>query len=85
MIVKEHVPFGGVQGWIADLTLPKGGRAQSKASSSYYSAEPNERLAMAAIRAFAGLSKDAILIPRRALSRRDLATLGMTPGQVKAA
>lgn len=86
MISKEFVPFGGVQGWLADLALPdKGGRAKPPRTESYYAAEPDERRARAAIRAHAGVGKDAILVLRRALSRRELTTLGMSPSQVRSA
>jgi len=89
MISKYFVPFGGVRGWLADLTLPaKGGRAMPKTghlTASYYAAEPDERRARAAIRAHAGVGKDANLELRRALSRRELAILRMSPGQVRSA
>jgi hypothetical protein len=88
MISKEFVPFGGVRGWIADLTVAnKAGSRRSKPThviESYYAAEPNERYAMAAIRHYAKASKDAVLVARQALSRREIVRLGMRPGQVMA-
>jgi hypothetical protein len=89
MISKEFVPFGGIGGWVADLTLPnKTARGKSKpahVTQSYYAAEPDERRAMAAIRDYAKAGRDAVLVPRHALSRREVVRLGMRLGQVKAA
>jgi hypothetical protein len=82
MVSKAFVPFGGVYGWLADLAVPtkSGPRTQS-----FYVAEPDERRAMTAIRVHAKLNKDAILTPRRGLTRKEIAVLGMKHGQVKAA
>ncbi len=92
MIRKEFVPFGGVYGWLADLTVSRRvGAAKAKfvktvfVIESYYVAEPDERRAMAAIRAHAEAGKDADLRMRRSLSRKEIGGLGLTPGQVKAA
>lgn len=92
MVSKVFVPFGGVQGWLADLTVSrKTGHAKSGSAKtvsmveSYYVAEPNERRAMSAIRAHAEVGKDDTLIARRALSRNELGSLGLKPGQVKPA
>ena len=89
MISKEFVPFGGIRGWLADLTVPnKAGSRKStptRVPESYYAAEPDERCAMAAIRDYAKAGRDAILVPRQALSRREIVRLGMKSGDVKAA
>ncbi len=83
------MPFGGVRGWLADLTLPdRAGRSKMYSGTltqSYYAAEPDEWRALAAIRDHAQVGKDALLVLRRALSRGELATLGMMPGQVRSA
>jgi hypothetical protein len=60
MISKSFLPFGGVHGWLADLTVSRRVGA-AKAGfvkkvfvvESYYVAEPDERRAMTAIRAHA--------------------------------
>ncbi|MFA5901911.1 MAG: hypothetical protein WC829_22675 [Hyphomicrobium sp.] len=92
MISKQSVPFGGVFGWLADLTVSrKMGNAKSGpvksilVTESYYAAEPNERKALMAIRAHAEAGKDATLTPRRSLSRNEVTRLGLKPGQVKSA
>ena len=74
----SKVPFGGVYGWLGDLTIHAG-------HQSYYVAEPAMHRAMTAIRAHAGVNKDAIVTLRRALSKQEVTTLGLKPGQVKAA
>jgi hypothetical protein len=92
MISKSFVPFGGVHGWLADLTVSRRVGA-AKAGfvktvfviESYYVAEPDERRAMTAIRAHAEAGKEAALTARRSLSRREIDGLGLKPGQVKAA
>jgi hypothetical protein len=82
MTHKAFVPFGGVCGWLADLTnVPK----SRQPTTAYYAAEPDSWRAMAAIRVHAGAKKDAILIPRRALSKQEIGKLGLKPGQVKTA
>jgi hypothetical protein len=83
---KEFVPFGGVYGWLADLTVPANQRSRAASSiQSYYVAEPDERRALAAIRIHAEVANDAPLLPRRALSMREVQHLGLKPGQVLAA
>jgi hypothetical protein len=91
MISKQLVPFGGVYGWLADLTVTrntasaKGGYSKSTLmTESYYVAEPDVRRALLAIRAHAVAGKDATLTTRRSLSRKEIARLGLKPGQVKA-
>jgi hypothetical protein len=91
MISKQLVPFGGVYGWLADLTVTrksasaKGGCSKSTlVTESYYISEPDERRALLAIRAHADAGKDATLRTRRSLSRNEIARLGLRPGQVKA-
>jgi hypothetical protein len=91
MVSKQHVPFGGVYGWLADLTVTrktavaKGGYSKSTLTTeSYYVSEPDERRALLAIRAHAAAGKDATLTTRRSLSRNEIARLGLKPGQVKA-
>jgi hypothetical protein len=81
---KAFVPFGGVHGWLADLTVPAKKRAVSSIQS-YYAAEPDEWRALAAIRIHADISNDAELVPRRALSVREVQSLGLKRGQVRAA
>ena len=92
MISKSFVPFGGVHGWLADLTISrrvgaaKAGFVKTAfVTESYYVAEPNERRAMTAIRAHADAGKEAELTARRSLSRREVDGLGLKPGQVRAA
>ena len=84
MTDKASVPFGGVQGWLADLTIPQIQKGE-RPTKSYYVAEPAMHRAMTAIRAHAGVNKDAIVTLRRALSKQEVTTLGLKPGQVKAA
>lgn len=92
MISKSFVPFGGVHGWLADLTVSRRVGA-AKAGfvktvfvvESYYVAEPDERRAMTAIRAHAEAGKEASLIARRSLSRNEIGSLGLKPGQVRSA
>ena len=55
--MTDKVPFGGVYGWLGDLT------SQKAEHQSYYVAEPAMHRAMTAIRAHA--SKDAIVTLRR--------------------
>ena len=44
---KEFVPFGGIHGWLADLTVPAKQRSRAaSAIQSYYVAEPDERRAL---------------------------------------
>lgn len=52
---------------------------------SYYVAEANQGRAMRAVRAHAAADKDATLIARRSLSRKEIERLKLIPGQVKAA
>ena len=81
MADKASVPFGGVQGWLADLTNPL--KAEHP-TTSYYVAEPAMHRAMAAIRVHAGVNKDAIVTLRRALSKAEIVGLNLKPGEVKA-
>ena len=80
MTDKAYVPFGGVQGWLADLTI----QAQQP-TKSYYVAEPEIHRAMAAIRAHAKVKEGAIVTLRRALSRGEITGLKLKPGEVKPA
>ena len=82
---KTLVPFGGIQGWVADLTVPLKWPKTGHLVKSYYVAEADERRAMAAIRAHTKIEDAAVLVPWRALSLRELQRLGMTRGQVKRA
>ena len=89
---RSLVPFGGSYGWLADLTVSRrvaAGRTGFVRSGlvveSYYVAEPNQGQAMRAVRAHAAADKDATLIARRSLSRKEIERLGLKPGQVKAA
>jgi hypothetical protein len=86
------VPFGGAYGWLADLTVSRrvaaartGFVRSELVVESYYVAEPNQGRAMRAVRAHAAADKDASLIARRSLSRKEIERLGLKPGQVKAA
>ncbi len=86
------LPFGGAYGWLADLTVArKVSTAKATFSKtatvieSYYVAEPNQGAAMRAVRVHAGAGKDAELVLKRTLSRKEVAGLGLRPGQVKAA
>jgi hypothetical protein len=90
MVSKQFVPFGGVHGWVADMTVSrKMGNAKSGlvksavVTESYYVAEPDERRALIAIRSHAQVGKDATLTPRRSLSRNEITRLGLKPGQVR--
>ena len=85
MTNEISVPFGGVKGWLADLTVSSRRQKAGRAIDSYFVAVADERSAMAAIRSVAKVDKDAALAPRRALSLRDLQRLGMKTGQVKLA
>lgn len=92
MVSKQFVPFGGVHGWLADVTASrKMGTAKSGyvksalVTESYYVAEPDERRALAAIRAHAAAGKEATLTCRRSLSRNEITRLGFKPGQVRMA
>jgi hypothetical protein len=86
MINSSFVPFGGVCGWLADLTLSAKQWPQAPSSvASYYVAEPDLHRALAAIRTHAQVTKNAELVPRRALSKREVQRLGLTRGQVIAA
>ena len=92
MINKLSVPFGGVFGWLADLTVSRKTASASGGSSrtelmveSYYVAEPDEGRAMRAVRVHADAGRDAPLAARRALSRNEIDRLGLNPGQVKSA
>jgi hypothetical protein len=89
---RPSVPFGGTYGWQADLTVSRkvtaartGFVRSELVVESYYVAEPSQGRAMQAIRAHAAADKDASLIARRCLSRKEIERLGLKPGQVKAA
>lgn len=92
MVSKQFVPFGGVHGWLADMTTSKKmGNATSGyvksaiVTESYYVAEPDERRALTAIRLHANAGKGAVLTSRRSLSRNEITRLGLKPGQVRMA
>jgi hypothetical protein len=77
------VPFGGIYGWLAELTVAANKRSRTGFSIlSYYVAEANKQRALAAIRVHAGAKDDAPLVARRALSVGELHRLGMKPGDV---
>jgi uncharacterized protein with LGFP repeats len=89
MVSKQFVPFGGVHGWLADVTASKktgsgksGYVKSGLVTESYYVAEPDEWRALNAIRSHARAGKDATLTPRRSLSRNEITRLGLKPGQV---
>lgn len=82
MIDKAFVPFGGVCGWLADLTDT---HKPNHPTSSYYVAEPAVHRAMTAIRAHAKVKEDAIVTLRRALSKAEIMGLKLKPGEVKPA
>jgi hypothetical protein len=90
MISKQSVPFGGVFGWLADLTVTrKTGSIQYVRSSvvteSYFVAEPEQRRGLNAIRAFAKVDQNVPIIARRSRSRNEIGMLGLKPGQVRRA
>ncbi len=89
---RAPVPFGGAYGWVADLTVSRrvaaartGFVRSELVVESYYVAEANQGRAMRAVRAHAAADKDATLIARRSLSRKEIERLGLIAGQVKAA
>ena len=84
MTDKASVPFGGVQGWLADLAIPYPEKGE-RPTKSYYVAEPAMHRAMTAIRVHAKAKEDAIVTLRRALSKGEVAGLKLKPGQVKPA
>jgi hypothetical protein len=85
-LTNSFVPFGGVYGWLADLTVSAKQWPRSPSNiASFYVAEPELRRALAAIRIHAEVTSTAELVPRRALSRREVQRLGLTRGQVIAA
>ncbi len=88
MVSKQFVPFGGVHGWLAEITLSRksskpGFVKSGLVTESYYVAEPNEYTALSAIRSHTDAGTDAILTSRRSLSRNEVMRLGLKPGQVK--
>lgn len=86
MVTKIFVPFGGVHGWVVDLTVISKsgpGKKSGAATESYYVAEPNERRALAAIQAHVAVSTNATITLRRPLSRQEIAGLRLKPGQVE--
>ena len=84
MTDKAFVPFGGVCGWLADLTIPHA-QTTEPLTKSYYVAEPAMHRAMTAIRAHAKVKQEAIVTLRRALSKGEVAGLKLKPGEVKPA
>ena len=82
MTDKASVPFGGVQGWLADLSIPYPEKGE-RPTKSYYVAEPAMHRAMTAIRIHANAKEDAIVTLRRALSKGEITGLKMKPGEVK--
>jgi hypothetical protein len=84
MTDKASVPFGGVQGWLAELTVPHPEKGEQPIRS-YYVAEPSVARAMSAIRAHAKVKEDVIVTLRRALSKGEIIGLKLKPGQVKPA
>ena len=84
MTDKAPVPFGGVQGWLAELTVPHPQKGEQP-TQSYYVAEPAMHRAMSAVRAYAKLKEDAIVTLRRALSKGEIAGFKLKPGEVKPA
>jgi hypothetical protein len=82
MTDKASVPFGGVQGWLAELTVPHPEKGEPR-SYSYYVAEPSVPRAMSAIRAHAKVKEDAVVTLRRALSKGEIVALKLKPGEVK--
>lgn len=88
MVSKLFVPFGGVHGWLAEITLsrksPKPGQVKyGVVTESYYVAEPNEGRALSALRSHTAAGSDATLTSRRSLSRNEVMRLGLKPGQVR--
>jgi hypothetical protein len=86
MVSKDFVPFGGVHGWVVDLTVTSKSGPVKKAgvaTESYYVAEPNERRALAAMQAHVAASTNATITLRRPLSRQEIAGLRLRSGQVK--
>ena len=84
MTDKASVPFGGVQGWLAELTVPHPEKGQQPIQS-YYVAEPTMHRAVSAVRAYAKLKEDTIVTLRRALSKGEITGRTLKPGQVKPA
>jgi hypothetical protein len=84
MTDKASVPFGGVCGWLGELTTPQAQKGE-RATHSYYVAESSMHRAMSAIRAHAKAKEDAIVTLRRALSKGEIVALKLKPGGVKPA
>lgn len=85
MSQKTIVPFGGIRGWLADVTVPRKRPKTGDSVNTYLVAVVSEPRAMAAIRMHANLEDDAVLVPRRAVSIQEVQRLGMRPGQVERA
>jgi hypothetical protein len=88
MINRRFIPFGGVWGWLADVTLsdPTHRRRNlGRGTQSYFAAEPAEYRALAAIRTHTSAGADTSVVLRRAMSRREVALLNMRPGEVRTA
>lgn len=86
MIIRESVPFGGVCGWLADVTLPDKFHRKTgigRRTQSYFSAEPERYRALAAVRSHANAGAGASIVLRRALSRREVALLKLRSGEVR--
>ena len=84
MTDKVAIPFGGICGWLGELTTPQVQQGE-RATHSYYVAEPSMHRAMSAIRAHAKAKEDAIVTLRRALSKGEIVALKLKPGGVKPA
>jgi hypothetical protein len=90
MAPRALIPFGGIFGWLVDLTVARKVSAakadftrSALASESYYVAEQNQGRALRLIRLYAGAGRDAELTPIRSLSRKEIDQLGLKPGEVK--
>lgn len=86
MKITVSVPFGGVCGWLADVTLPERIHRKTgigRRTQSYFSAEPERHRALAAIRSHANVGADANIVFRRALSRREVNRLKLRSGEVR--
>ena len=81
MVSKDFVPFGGVHGWVIDLTV--GRIALAAETKSYCVVEPNEGRALAAMRAHVAAIPNASITVIRSLSRQEIAGRQLKPGQIK--
>lgn len=88
MTITRAVPFGGVCGWLADVTIPDKlhrNTGAERCTRSFFSAEPEEYRALAAVRCHAKAGGDASIVLRRALSRREVTLLRLKSGEVRPA